>query len=582
MSAPSSRRQFLKRAFAFTTLGLVAPVRSKASPRYKRVHLRMNYQPLSLPVSELKASYPVVIVGSGYGGSVLAARLSRRTDVAVLERGREWTPGEFPETFRELKEQLRCPDNPLGLFSYHSHRDIDVLSGNGLGGTSLINAGVVIAPDRDLFEKKGWPEEIRKAARRGDFEVYFERVRKALGAESYNPETPAAKAEHLRQSTRRLKDPFSWATIAVNIRRGRKTPLGDEQPRCHMCGNCSTGCNTGAKNTLNMNYLPMARRNGAQIFTQISVSHIEKRDNGDYRVHAFYQSPTERRRLTIDAKNVILAAGTMGSSQILMRSQKISGLRFSPQLGRHFSGNGDLLGLGFNGASATNMPGNISADYIRPDMPSGATIYGIADYRKHRNIFERFIIEEGNIPGALVTFARKLAALVKVERTPSKIRRSWLDAINSPDLEKGALNHSMVYFGMGHDEAKGRIFLNAAGEAEVAWPGALRDPLFAPMIAKIKEHVQVTGASYVANPRSHLLMGHNLITVHPLGGCAMGDDFHSGVVNHLGEVFHPKGGVYPGLVVMDGSVVPTAIGVNPLLTISSLAERASEGLRLRT
>ncbi|MDG0816511.1 GMC family oxidoreductase N-terminal domain-containing protein [Bdellovibrio svalbardensis] len=582
MKSHFSRRSFLKSSFGVGILGLLRSQRSQAEPKTRRVDLQMDYSPLANSFVELKSSYEVLIIGSGYGGAVMGARLSRNREVAILERGREWTPGEYPETLQEMKEHIYCESHPLGLFAYHTHREIDVLSGSGLGGTSLINAGVVIPPDRDLFQKTGWPEEISREASRGDFEKYYQKVGKMLNAQAYNPRTMnIAKAENLRQSAEALKSRFSWAKIAVNLHGPHVNPAGDKQPRCHMCGNCVTGCNTGAKNTLNMNYLPLAKRNGAKIFTQMAVSHVERLSNGNYLVRGTYISESGKKEFRIEARNVIVSAGTMGSTQILLRSQKLGNLKFSSQLGKHFSGNGDLLGVGFNGVTPTNMVGNSSAKIYRPEMLAGPTILGIADYRASKNIFERFLIEEGDIPGALVNLLRRLTSLIPFQKTPTKIYRAWLDFIDSKDIEKGALNYSMIYFGMGHDKANGKIVLDSQNRAVVSWPGVMADPIFSRVTQKIKQHVAWNGSTYVKNPRSTLLMGDNLITVHPLGGCAMGSSVDSGVVNHLGQVYGIGGALQEGLFVMDGSVIPTAIGVNPLLTISTLAERSAERISLR-
>lgn len=582
MKSNFSRRSFLKSSLAAGALGFFRGEKAEAEPRTQDVNLTMNYTRLAESADELENFYEVLIIGSGYGGSVMAARLSRHHQVALLERGREWVPGEFPETFQQMKSNLYCESHPLGLYSYHTHRDIDVMCGSGLGGTSLINAGVVIAPDRELFQKKGWPEEIKESAQKGHFESYYRRVENMLNAQSYDPgRMRIHKANNLKNSSDQLGDPFRWANIAVNIHGSHRTPLGDRQPKCHMCGNCSTGCNTGAKNTLNMNYLPLAKKNGARIFTQMQVSHIERNRQGNYLIRGTRVSGRDKQPFCIEARNVIVSAGTMGSNQILLRSQKWGHLQLSPLLGRHFSGNGDLLGLGFNGRLSTDMLGNSTARIYRPDMLSGATIYGIAEYRQRKNVFERYLIEEGNIPGALVQIARRLTTFVKAQTSPSKIYRAWIDFINSKDVEKGSLNHSMVYFGMGHDRAEGRLQLDHANRAVVHWPGVQQDPIFKRIIAKIKQHVAVNDATYVKNPRSTILGGNNLITVHPLGGCGMGDSVQNGVVNHLGQVFHRDGSLYPGLFVMDGSVIPTAVGVNPLLTISALAERAAENMELR-
>jgi choline dehydrogenase-like flavoprotein len=137
--------------------------------------------PLANPIGDLKDSYGVVVIGSGYGGAILAARLAQGRSLCILERGREWIPGTFPDELDEVVRQVRSELNPLGLYDYRVHDEVDVLIGCGLGGTSLINANVVIQPDNDLFDHPRWPDEIRQDRDNGNLNQYFPRVRAMLG-----------------------------------------------------------------------------------------------------------------------------------------------------------------------------------------------------------------------------------------------------------------------------------------------------------------------------------------------------------------------------------------------------------------
>jgi cholesterol oxidase len=143
---------------------------------------------------------------------------------------------------------------------------------------------------------------------------------------------------------------------------------------------------------------------------------------------------------------------------------------------------------------------------------------------------------------------------------------------------QGALNHSMIYLGIGHDSADGTLVLDHHGHVQLLWGSAPDQPYFQILSAEMRGHAVVLGGSYIANPRWHRSLGRNLITVHPLGGCIMASDAAQGVVDHRGRVYDPSrglDGVHTGLFVVDGSIIPTAVGVNPLLTISGLAERSA-------
>jgi cholesterol oxidase len=148
-----------------------------------------------------------------------------------------------------------------------------------------------------------------------------------------------------------------------------------------------------------------------------------------------------------------------------------------------------------------------------------------------------------------------------------------------PSLEKGALNHTLLYLVMGQDDSGGTIELDSLShEAKILWPGAGSQGVFSRENALLLEHATVLGSTFVENPLWGFTPFRTLVTAHPLGGCPMGEDQSTGLVNDLGQVFDDQGQLHEGLYISDGSVVPTAIGVNPFLTISALAERTAEHL----
>ena len=247
--------------------------------------------PLSTDHSQLKEQWNVVIIGSGYGGSIMAARLAQAgvTDVCVLERGKEWLPGDFPDSLSGLGDNFRfsnLPRNRLGLFDYMVNGEIDVLRGNGLGGTSLINANVAIRPDNEFFEMAHWPDEIRNLFNSGDIWTYYTRAEAALRVVPHPRGMDLRKVQALKKRADQLPDhDFGLLKLAVNHQFDGPNDAGIEQKPCIDCGDCFSGCNVGAKNTLNFNYLPTTRSAGAQIFTRIEISHIESRPDGKYVVH---------------------------------------------------------------------------------------------------------------------------------------------------------------------------------------------------------------------------------------------------------------------------------------------------------
>lgn len=578
----SSRRDFLKTGFIGGLLTAFAPRSASAEPRVKYSPVKISYRRLANPISDLRESYDVLVIGSGYGGSVSAARLAGSCRLAVLERGPERPPGSFVEKFQEVRRDIRCARHPLGLFEIHANHEMDVLNGNGLGGTSLINAGAMVRPDRETFRSPEWPVGIVDEIQTGQFEKYYSRVKSMLQGQAYDSERmDSAKVRAHEFASARLGVDVKYPPIAVNLYGEQIQQRGVTQPQCIECGNCCSGCNTGAKNTLNMNYLPLAKIQGAEIYTQIEVLWIEKLDRG-YKVHCLYISENgERTRKGIFAEKVILSAGTMGSSRVLLISRE-QGLSLSSQLGKRFSGNGDVLGLSFNTSYRTNAIGFSSASKIRTDMKPGAVIYSMADYRHRKNLFDRFIIEEGTFPGAFTIPLRLAMGVAKWKISAARYLRVARDIVLSKDIEKGALNYSMVYLGMGHDRADGKLKLDRKGRIRVIWPEVKSDPIYPTIDRAMKKQSEALGGNFVMNPRTLFINGKNLVTVHPLGGCVMADSVKNGVVNQWGQVYQADGSLHEGLYVLDGSIVPTALGVNPLLTISALAERAVERIRNQT
>ena len=207
------------------------------------------------------ARHKIIVIGSGYGGSIASSRLARAgKGVTVLERGREIHPGEFPyEEETALRNLQTSPlgasiSDPRNLYWLHLGSNMNVLSGCGLGGTSLINANVSLEPDPAILEDPCWPEALR--ADREGLTLGFQRAREMLQPEQYPSSYPRLnKVDALRQAGAGQ----SFRMVPVNVRfQGGLNAVGVEQEPCTCCGDCVSGCNVGAKNTLLMNYLPDA------------------------------------------------------------------------------------------------------------------------------------------------------------------------------------------------------------------------------------------------------------------------------------------------------------------------------------
>ncbi len=242
---------------------------------------------LSRPHGDMAARYDVVVVGSGYGGAIAASRLARaERSVCVLERGREIPAGDFPDTLAsaawqvQVRRGARRFGRATGLFDLRAGDDLSVVVGCGLGGTSLINAGVALRPKPWVYDDR-WPAELR-GEDNGPIELapYFERAERMLGSAPF-PDTwvEPTKLAVLRKAAEVTKDTVIRPPINVTFADGPNA-AGIEQRACNQCGDCVTGCNHRAKNTVTENYLPDAVAHGAHIFCEVSVRTVERSPEG--------------------------------------------------------------------------------------------------------------------------------------------------------------------------------------------------------------------------------------------------------------------------------------------------------------
>lgn len=549
-------------------------------------------KPISSPLADIKPNYDAIVIGSGYGGGIAASRLARAgQEVCLLERGREFLSGEFPDTeteaIGELQFQLKGKHlgDETGLFDIRVQDEQNVVIGCGLGGTSLINASVSLEPTPEEFEHEAWPEAIRQDTG-GRLKQGFERAAEMLKPEPFPEDYPfVSKLKAHQKSAEEMGYELKRPPINVcfDTPEDGKNHVGEEQEACGNCGDCISGCNNGAKNTTRMNYLPDAWNHGADIFCFAKVRWIEKRAEG-WRV--YYQSVESGREvfdakeMFVDAKIVVLSAGTLGSNEILLRSRE-KGLILSDQLGQRFTGNGDVLGFGFNADQKINGIG--CGETPDEDMePVGPCITGLIDMRQNIDRSKRMVIEEGSLPGAMslmLPMAFATASGLIGKDTDSGV----LDEIqeNTRVLDSlirgayhGAVKHTQTYLVMSHDDGDGEIRLEN-DHVQIEWPNVGHQANFEYVNEQLTKATEALGGTYIKNPVWTDLFNKSLVTVHPLGGCNMADDAGKGVVNHKGQVFTGAGDeIHQGLYVMDGSVIPTSLAVNPLFTISAVSERS--------
>lgn len=583
---------------------------------------------ISHPVSKAPDQvWDYVIVGSGYGGGIAASRLARAGfKVCVLERGHEILPGEYPKDLQSAQdaiEVMTARDGPLpriklepkekhpaparGMMQLRVGDDVNVILGNGLGGGSLVNAGVSIRPDMRVFQE-GWPRAyalLDQTDAKGNpvnaLTDHFDTVAGQLGATEVPPEKWPPKMLALQQSAARMKQKFTPADINVTFKTGENA-FGFKQAACTMCGDCCSGCNYGAKNTLVMNYLPDAHRNGAFIATCAEVDVV--RPDGDGYLVSLRDQPQ-----TLRTRGVIFAAGSLGSTEILMRSRKAGLAVAKDALGTRFSTNGDVLGFGFG----ANVPGSKAGEKLpatplysigagdnppdRPEFQPGPTITGIirVDMDNGAPLKDGLVIEDGTAPGPLAqvyppALFLQEAATANPSRFPDATDRLQALKTLADGLQTTADPSALAYSGimaqlqsylvMSHDTAAGKLVLGPKDYVHVSYPDAGNNAPYPRDNAKLAEAAAAIWADYIPNPIWQQAFGNSVVTVHPLGGCPMADSDTLGVTDADCRVYTGDGnnGVHPNLLVCDGAVIPTALGVNPLLTISAVANRAMDRL----
>ena len=565
--------------------------------------------------------FDVVIVGSGYGAAVVAERLSklRHADgsplsVLVLERGQEYLAGRFPSRWSDLAGHVRFAAGGAekargvreGLFDLRVGADASVLVASGVGGGSLINAGVLEPPRPEVLQSSRWPKAVRQDP---DFLAAMPALRARLGGHPW--QQPPTKSQVLLRLAP-AKPPEAWKAVHVSVAQATgANAAGVTLDACIGCGDCFSGCNHNAKDSLDLNLLRLAEQAGARIVSGATVLRLAKVGSADsqpplWRVFVNHTAGELRRRqkrpFELLARRVVLAAGTLGSTEILMRSQR-ENLRLSALLGRGFSANGDLIAAVHGLKPEVNA---VADEAVAPcERHIGPTITSMIDLRDDATT--PMVVQDLAVPAPLRRLYAETFALADTlarlsESDTQDHRRSDLDPVAA---DPAVLRQSLVVAVMGQDAADGELRLppaatsplgSAAGDAEdgllgVHWPGLRSEQRLVDAQRRLAQlHAAARlGGRVLANPLWRPLgepleavfgaQRGPLLTVHPLGGCCMGEDRHSGVVDDRGRVFDAgaSGSASPfhaGLYVVDGAIVPCALGINPALTIAALAARA--------
>ncbi len=511
--------------------------------------------------------FDAVVIGSGFGGSVSACRLAESgARVLVLERGRRWDRTTYPSvTGKGWLWNQHHPEDANGWIDLRAFPRMAVAQGAAVGGGSLIYANISAVPPPSVFAA-GWPPQITH----DELASHYATVGAVMNVQPV-PDNQWTPRMHLVQDAAQLIGAaarFRKLDLAVSFDPGfsfdhsgdpartvwHKNAQGIEQGTCVHCGNCDIGCPVDAKNTLDRTYLALAEAKGAEVRPLHLVTAIEPEGTG-WRVHFDRLTPGVRQPDSATAGLVVLAGGSLNSTELLLRCRDVLHTlpAISPRLGYDWSSNGDFL---------------TPAIYAtrKPEPSLGPTITCAIDFLDRSRNGQSFWIQDGGVPNLLADLARTAES----EHPETHLLLDW---IRTELLSHAPLENMMPWFAQGVDAANGQLRLRRqfeiAGEWELTldWDIARSRGLVDTIVETHEALSRATGGTPLVPPTWTL--AHYLITPHPLGGCNMGPGPENGVVDHRGEVFG-----YRNLFVLDGAIVPEAVGVNPSRTIAALAERA--------
>jgi len=511
--------------------------------------------------------HDVLVIGSGFGGSVAALRLTEKGyDVGVLEAGRRFADDEYAATSWDARRYLFVPAlRMLGIQRFDLLRDVLVVSGAGVGGGSLVYGNTLYQPGRSFYDDPHWRDVT-------DWETelapYYDQARRMLGVTTYDRVTPADRVMQQVADDLGVRDTWRPTDVGVVLGPEPGASVGDpyfggvgpERNACRHCGECMTGCRHNAKNTPVKNYLHLAERAGASVHPLTTVTGVRPLPDGGWAVDT-HRTDRRRSRRTFTAEHVVMAAAALGTQRLLHALRDDGTLaELSPRLG-------ELTRTNSEAGLAVRARGD-DVDYTE----------GVA-ITSSIHLDERTHVEPCRYGRGSDAMGLAMATMTDPQpgrrRLGLMLREMWrgrgdLRRLHDPRrwseqtiglLVMQTADNSLTTFTRRRRLGRGRVMTTRQGIGEP-------NPTHLPEANRVGRAI---GRRMNGIPGAGWYEAFDIpITAHFLGGCPIGLSRETGVV----DPYHRVHG-YPGLHVMDGSVVAANLGVNPSLTITAMAERAT-------